>query len=252
MKCYGIIGYPLTHSFSRQYFTEKFRQEGIADCSYETYPLKNIGDLPALLQQNPQLLGLNITIPYKRSVIQFLQDIEHLPAGLPACNCIKIIDGKTVGYNTDVTGFERSVEPMLTDKHIHALILGNGGAAEAVKFVLQKLNISYSIVGRTVKEGIKFTYADLDEKVINEHLLIINTTPLGTFPAIDECPDIPYQFLGSQHLLYDLVYNPSRTLFLQKGKEQGAIIKNGYEMLLIQAEESWRIWNGELRVQQDF
>ena len=243
MKCYGVIGYPLSHSFSKKYFAEKFKQESITDRSYETFPLKTINELKELLTQHPDLLGLNITIPHKRSVLPYLTDATNIPAGLNACNCIRIIGEKIIGHNTDVIGFENSLLPLLKTNHTHALILGNGGAAEAVKFVLQKLNISYKIVSRKIHEASHLTYADLDEKIIKENGLIINTTPLGTFPDINECPYIPYQYLTAAHLLFDLVYNPEKTLFLQKGEEHGASIKNGYEMLVLQAEESWKIWN---------
>ena len=243
MKCYGVIGYPLDHSFSKKYFTDKFKQEGIIDCSYETFPLKTINELKDLFVHHPDLQGLNITIPHKRSVLSYLTDVTNIPAGLNACNCINIIGENIIGYNTDVIGFENSLLPLLKTHHIHALILGNGGAAEAVRFVLQKLNISYRTVSRKIHEGSHLTYADLDEAIIKENKLIINTTPVGTFPNVNECPAIPYQYLTAEHLLFDLVYNPEKTLYLQKGEEYGASIQNGYEMLVGQAEESWKIWN---------
>ncbi len=243
MRTYGLIGFPLTHSFSQKYFTEKFQREGITDCRYEVYPLKAINELSDLIKNNPNLLGLNITIPYKQSILQHLNSITEIPFGLNACNCIKINKGKTAGYNTDVTGFERSLTPRLEKHHTNALILGNGGAAEAVKFVLEKLQINYKIVSRKPHYNSVLTYADLDKAIIEENKFIINTTPLGTFPNVDDCPEIPYQFLTPQHFLYDLVYNPEKTLFLQNGEACGAVIKNGYEMLILQAEESWRIWN---------
>ncbi|MGG9960709.1 shikimate dehydrogenase family protein [Ferruginibacter sp. SUN106] len=243
MKIYGIIGFPLGHSFSKKYFTEKFVSEGIEGCSYEIFPLQSIEELKQMLAQNPGLKGFNITIPHKQSVLAYLDDRSNLPATLSACNCIKIADGKLSGYNTDIIGFERSLLPQLKNYHTHALILGNGGAAEAVKFVLSKLNIAFKVVSRKLHEGSDLTYTDLDEKIIKEHLLIINTTPLGTFPNVDECAAIPYEHLTAGHFLYDLVYNPNKTLFLQKGAAQGAATKNGYDMLVIQAEESWRIWN---------
>jgi len=243
MKIYGIIGFPLTHSFSQKYFTEKFIREGIEDCRYEVYPISSIDELKDIIKQNPDLLGLNVTIPYKQSVLRYLSDINTIPHGLRACNCIRIKDGKTFGYNTDVTGVEQSLVTRLKNYHSSALILGNGGAAEAVKFVLQKLNIRYKIVSRKIHDDSELTYSDLNADVIGENKLIINTTPLGTFPDVSSCPDLPYQFLTEQHFLFDLVYNPEKTLFLQKGEERGATIKNGYEMLVVQAEESWKIWN---------
>lgn len=243
MKLYGIIGYPLGHSFSKKYFTEKFQTEGIENTSYEVFPLQAIEELKTLLQQNPTLCGINVTIPHKQSVLAFLDDKTHLPESLHACNCIKIQHGKLTGYNTDIVGFEKSLLPLLKNFHTHALILGNGGAAEAVKFVLNKLNIVFKVVSRKLHDGSDFIYSDLNKEILSQHLLIINTTPLGTFPKEDECADIPYEYITAQHLMYDLVYNPAETLFLQKGKAKGAAVKNGYDMLVIQAEEGWRIWN---------
>jgi shikimate dehydrogenase len=243
MKLYGIIGYPLGHSFSKKYFTEKFENEGITDTSYEVFPLEIIDGLKKLLLKRPELCGLNITIPHKQTVLSYLDDKENLPGELKACNCIKISNGKLIGYNTDVIGFEKSLLPQLKKHHTSALILGNGGAAEAVKFVLNKLNITFKVVSRKLHEGSDLTYTDLNKQIIKNSLLIINTTPLGTFPNTDDCADIPYQYLTPQHFLYDLVYNPAKTLFLQNGEAQGAAIENGYNMLVIQAEESWKIWN---------
>jgi shikimate dehydrogenase len=246
MKQYGIIGYPLSHSFSKKYFTEKFAREGIGDCSYKMFPLPDIDGLKNIVANTPNLCGLNVTIPHKQLVLSFLDDTTKLPQGLQACNCIKISNGKLIGYNTDVIGFEQSLLPQLKSHHTSALILGNGGAAEAVKFVLHKLNISYKIVSRKLHDGSHLTYAGLDEQIIKAHPLIINTTPLGTFPNVEVCAAIPYQFLTVQHFLFDLVYNPAKTLFMQKGEQQGAATQNGYDMLVIQAEESWRIWGGEI------
>lgn len=245
MKVYGIIGYPLGHSFSQKYFTEKFLTEGIKDCSYKIFPIKSVDDLQDILIQNPDLNGFNITIPHKQSILSLLDDTTKLPQNLNACNCVKIVNGKFIGYNTDVIGFEETLLSQLKSHHTKALILGNGGAAEAVKFVLNKLNIAFKIVSRKLHDGSDLTYADITERIIGDNLLIINTTPLGTFPDVEECPAIPYQYLTAQHFLYDLVYNPPKTLFLKKGEEYGAAIKNGYDMLVIQAEESWRIWKEE-------
>ena len=245
MKYYGIIGYPLTHSFSQQYFNQKFKQLVIPDCRYESFPIRSVDEIQNLVKQNPDLAGLNVTIPYKKQVLDYLTDRSQIPAGLEACNCIKINKSHLTGYNTDITGFEKSLLPLLKKQHNRALILGNGGAAAAVKFVLQKLNISYIIVSSNIHDDSTLTYADLNKKIISENALIINTTPLGTFPNVEACPQIPYQFLGPEHLLYDLVYNPDKTLFQQKGESQGALIKNGKEMLIIQAEESWKIWNND-------
>ncbi|HMC99201.1 MAG TPA: hypothetical protein VKH37_03580 [Ferruginibacter sp.] len=243
MKTYGIIGYPLDHSFSQRYFTEKFEREGIVDSEYKVFPIKEISALRTILDDNPMLAGLNVTIPYKQSVLEFLDDVSHLPKDLNACNCIKITDGELIGFNTDIIGFENSLVPLLKPHHKKALILGHGGAAQAIQFVLRKLKIACSMVSRHLYADSQFTYADLDKATIDDHLLIINTTPLGTFPDVTSFPTIPYQFLTHQHLLYDLVYNPEKTEFLRKGEEHKATIRNGYEMLVLQAEESWRIWN---------
>lgn len=245
MKGYGLIGYPLTHSFSKQYFTEKFQKEGIEDCKYELYPIESIYEITDLIKKNPDLQGLNITIPYKQLILRHLSNFSEIPDGLRACNCVKIKDGKLIGYNTDVLGFERSFSPHLKNHHKNALILGNGGATEAVKFVLQKLEINYKIVSRKIHDGSELTYQDLNKSIIDKSKIIINSTPLGTFPNIYDCPDIPYQFLSADHFLFDVVYNPEKSLFLQKGEAVGATIKNGHEMLIMQAEESWRIWNEE-------
>lgn len=242
MRLFGLIGYPLSHSFSKKYFTEKFEKEEITECSYELFPLKTIDELPVLLKNNPELEGLNITIPYKKQVLPFLHSI-HIPGGLEACNCINILEEKLVGYNTDVTGFEKSISPLLKSYHKKALILGNGGATAAVLFALKKLKIESAVVSRKIHTGSAFTYPEIDETVMRENTVIINTTPLGMYPAVNDCPDIPYKFITRQHLLYDLTYNPAKSLFLQKGEERGATIKNGEEMLVLQAEESWRIWN---------
>lgn len=244
MRLFGLIGYPLSHSFSKRYFTFKFERENIKDCRYELYPLQSLAALPALLQDHPSLEGLNVTIPYKKQVLDYLDTRVGIPAGLEACNCIHIRNGKLAGYNTDVTGFRKSLQPLLQPHHTKALVLGNGGATAAVVHVLQQLGIHYQIVSRELHNGSSLIYHDLDKAIMEEHTLIINTTPLGMHPNEESCPDIPYRFISDRHLLYDLVYNPVKTLFLQKAAERGAAIKNGEEMLLVQAEESWRIWNG--------
>lgn len=243
MRLFGLIGYPLSHSFSKKYFTEKFEKEGLTDCQYELFPIESIEEFPAILQENPDLEGINVTIPYKKKVLTYLDSKENIPAELDACNCIQIKEGKLIGYNADWVGFEKSLSPLLQTHHTKALILGNGGATAAVVYALKKLGIEPAIVSRNIHKGSSFTYNDIDKNVIEENTVIINTTPLGLYPTIDACPDIPYQFISDKHLLYDLVYNPAKTLFLQKGEERGAAIKNGEEMLVLQAEESWRIWN---------
>jgi shikimate dehydrogenase len=243
MRLFGLIGYPLSHSFSKKYFTEKFEKERLTDCRYELFPIESIEEFPDILQANPMLEGINVTIPYKKKVLTYLDSKENIPEELDACNCIHIKEGKLIGYNADWVGFEKSLSPLLQAHHTKALILGNGGATAAVIYALKKLEIEPAIVSRNIHKGSSFTYNDIDRKVIEENTVIINTTPLGLYPTIDACPDIPYQFISDKHLLYDLVYNPVKTLFLQKGEERGAVIKNGEEMLVLQAEESWRIWN---------
>ncbi len=242
MRLFGLIGNPLSHSFSKRYFTDKFLREGIADCRYELFPLESINQLTQLINDNPGLRGLNVTVPYKQQVIRFL-DENFLPGELQACNCIRIQNGKLSGYNTDHTGFEKSLVPLLKPHHKCALILGNGGATQAVAYVLRKLGIDFEIASRELHEGSTLVYADINADVMNRCLLIINTTPAGMYPHVNDRPPIPYQHLTDRHLLYDLIYNPEKTLFLQKGEEMGAITRNGEEMLVLQAEESWKIWN---------
>ena len=242
MRSYGLIGFPLVHSFSEKYFTAKFAKEGIRDCRYQLFPIPTISQFPSLITFNPVLQGLNVTIPYKKQVLAYLDEM-HMPEGLQACNCIHIKDGKFIGYNTDWKAFSDSLQPLLKPSHKAALVLGSGGASEAVVFALKKLGIKVSIVSRTKKEGMDYTYEELDKKVMAKHQIIVNTTPVGLYPQQKEAPAIPYEFLTPDHLLYDLIYNPAETMFLKKGKEQGAKTKNGEEMLILQAEESWKIWN---------
>jgi len=242
MRQFGLIGFPLSHSFSKKYFTEKFEKEGWQDCQYDNHPIDAITQLPDLLQSYPLLEGLNITIPYKEQVIPFLYKQSPVVKETGACNCIKIADGRLTGFNTDVTGFELSLKERLAPHHKNALILGTGGAAKAVEYVLNKLGIAYRYVSRSPAEG-RLVYEAVTPELLATFTLIINTTPLGTYPNINELPPLPYSALGSSHYLFDLVYNPAKTLFLQKGEAQGAVIKNGHDMLIIQAEESWKIWN---------
>jgi shikimate dehydrogenase len=244
MHRYGLIGYPLSHSFSPAYFAEKFQRDGLTEYVYEAYPISSIDQFPTLLQQHADLQGLNVTIPYKKAVIPFLHATTEAVTKMAACNCIKIENGHLTGHNTDVTGFEKSLLPLLSAKHTKALILGTGGAAAAVEFVLEKLGIDFLFVSRTQSEerGV-IQYKDLSENTMSDYTLIVNTTPLGMYPEVDNCPDLPYEFITPDHYLFDLVYNPAETLFLKKGAERGAAIKNGSDMLIIQAEESWRIWN---------
>ena len=242
MRLFGLIGYPLSHSFSKKFFTEKFEKEQLPDCRYELFSIPAIAGLQQIIEQNPGLEGLNVTIPYKEQVLSFLDEQDEVVKRIKACNCIVIRNGKKKGYNTDVTGFERSLKSGWKNQHSNALILGTGGAAKAVEYVLDKLNIAYRYVSRKPSAG-NFSYEQITPAVVATHTLIVNTTPVGMYPAVSEAPPLPYESLTSKHYLFDLVYNPEKTLFLQKGAERGAAIKNGYEMLVIQAEESWRIWD---------
>lgn len=242
LKKYGLIGYPLSHSFSKGYFTEKFKKEGIKNAAYETYPLEKISDFTTLLQNNPELVGLNVTIPYKEAIIPYLDELSEEAKKIGAVNTIKIINGKKIGYNSDVVGFEKSLIQHLKPTHNKALVLGTGGAAKAVWFVLKKLNIPYLKVSRTASENI-IAYDTISIDLVKEYPLIINTTPLGMSPKLETKPDIPYQALTKNHFLYDLVYNPQTTLFLEMGQKMGATIQNGLPMLHGQAERSWELWN---------
>ncbi|HTL07909.1 MAG TPA: shikimate dehydrogenase [Chitinophagaceae bacterium] len=242
MREFGLIGFPLSHSFSKKYFTEKFLREGLADCQYENFPIEDIAALPALLQAHPSLQGFNITIPYKEKVIPFLSVQSAVVQEMGACNCVRIAGGQLTGYNTDVTGFEMSLLPALSPHHQRALILGTGGAAKAVEYVLKKRGIHYRYVSRQ-GGGNRFSYEDINAAVLADYTLIVNTTPLGMYPATETCPPLPYEAISSRHYLFDLVYNPAVTKFLAEGAARGAVTKNGADMLLIQAEESWKIWN---------
>ncbi len=242
MRQFGLIGYPLSHSFSKKYFTEKFSEEGINNCNYELYPISSIDQFPQLLKDVAALEGINVTIPYKEEVLPYLHHQSAAVQEIGACNCIKIKDGELIGYNTDVLGFRQSIEPFLQPHHQQALVLGTGGAAKAVVWVLKQLGIGYKYVSRKNGDGM-FRYDDLDETVMQQYQLVINTTPLGMQPNTHDKPSLPYQYITNHHLCYDLVYNPAKTAFLQLAEERGAAIKNGADMLLIQAEESWKIWN---------
>jgi shikimate dehydrogenase len=242
MRLFGLIGYPLTHSFSKDYFAEKFKRETIEGCHYENFPMANISELARLISGSPDLEGLNVTIPYKESVLSFLDEQNELVKQTGACNCIKIVNGKLTGFNTDVIGFEKSLLTNLQSYHKNALILGTGGAAKAVEFVLKKNHIHYTYVSRRHSKN-NVTYEQLTPAVLEEHKLIINTTPVGMYPKVNEILPLPFEAITSKHFLFDLVYNPAKTSFLTKAEEKGATIQNGYEMLVCQAEESWKIWN---------
>lgn len=244
MKVYGLIGYPLSHSFSKGFFAEKFAREGIRDCMYESFPIPEIGELPALIAQYPDLQGLNVTIPYKQVVMPYLDEMSPAAAQIGAVNCIRFKDGRKTGYNTDAIGFRRSLEPLLKSYHNKALVLGTGGAAKAVQYVLENLNIPYKLVSRQASAD-SVSYEQLDASIMASHTLIVNTTPLGMYPNVDAAPALPYEQLTDKHLLYDLIYNPAVTAFLRQGADRGATIKNGHEMLILQAEASWEIWNND-------
>ncbi len=244
MRRFGLLGRTLKHSFSQTYFTGKFREAGITDAVYQNFELATIEELSTLLMSHPDLQGLNVTIPYKEDVLPFLTSANAVVQKIGACNCIKISNGKLAGYNTDVVGFRQSLEPKLKPQHQQALVLGTGGAAKAIWYVLEELGIGYKKVSRG-KTGADLTYEELTPEVLAEHLLIINTTPLGMYPNTDAAPALPYSAIGNHHFLFDIVYNPEVTAFLAKGTKRGAQTCNGYEMLIGQAEESWRIWTSE-------
>lgn len=246
MRKFGLIGFPLSHSFSKKFFAEKFLKENILNCEYDLFPLEDADLLPKLIAGNKDLEGLNVTIPHKLAVLPFLDEVDDAAAQIGAVNCIAIRrqdhQVSLKGYNTDAYGFKASLKPMLETHHKKALVLGDGGAAKAVKYVLNKLNISFIIVTRKPALN-SIPYSEVTEALLNEYTLLVNTTPLGMSPHTESCPDIPYLFLSEQHLVYDLVYNPEETVFLKKAKARGAKTKNGLEMLYLQAERSWHIWN---------
>ena len=246
MKQYGLVGYPLSHSFSKKFFTEFF-STGSIDAEYLNFELKELSMLPSKLLEHPNLVGFNITIPYKEAILPYLDRCDPDAAAIQAVNTVKIdlSQGKIklIGYNTDLIGFRDSILPLLKPHHQKALVLGTGGASKAVVAVLNQLSIETQLVSRETKEGISISYEMLNSETMDSNTVIVNTTPLGTYPNPENYPEIPYQFLTDQHLLYDLVYNPAVTQFLKKGAEQGATIKNGLEMLELQAMAAWRIWN---------
>lgn len=244
MTIYGLIGKTLHHSFSRRYFAEKFRSDEIADTEYRNFELADINTELPLLKNNPDIKGLNVTIPYKSEIIPFLDELTEECREINACNCIKIENGKWIGYNTDITGFEKSFAFFLKPYHKKALILGTGGASNAVAFVLKKLNIEFLKVSRskTTLSSV-ITYSDITSELLEEFTIVVNTTPVGTSPHINECPDLPYESITDHHYFFDLIYNPTKTLFLSLAEKKGAFIENGDKMLFIQAEESWQIWN---------
>jgi shikimate dehydrogenase len=258
MRLYGLIGYPLGHSFSASYFSNKFAKEKL-DAAYRNFPLERISDFRNLLKQEPLLSGLNVTVPYKQKIIGYLDSLSTTADTIQAVNTIsfRIIEGRRwlEGDNTDVIGFRNSLENYLKPHHTSALVLGTGGSSMAVTHVLGQLGIAYTMVSRTASKPQEdgrvertgparcITYRELDQRLVQETPLIINTTPLGMHPDVKSCPDIPYQAVTPDHLLFDLVYNPAKTEFLHRGEKRGAAVFNGYEMLILQAEASWKIWN---------
>ena len=246
MNAYALIGYPLGHSFSKKYFTKKFEEMGLSEThEYQLFELSDIQELPQLLKNEPNLKGLNVTIPYKQVVMPFLDGLDASAEKVGAVNVIKFMeDGRLIGYNSDYYGFKTSLEDFLSEVNmssIKALVLGNGGAGKAVVAALKDLGIDYKTVSRTKSEE-NISYDEIFT-IIADYQLIINCSPVGTYPKSDQCPDIPYESLTENHFLYDLVYNPLETLFLQKGKEKGAKIHNGLRMLHLQAEKAWEVWN---------
>ncbi len=242
MKQYGLIGHPLVQSFSKIYFEEKFTKENILDASFHLFDISDISQLTTVLEEHPHLQGFAVTIPYKQSVIQYLDEISDEAKKIGAINCVQISDGKLKGYNTDVVGFAASFLPMLTHTNNKALVLGTGGASKAVQYVLSQNNIPYQLVSRQSSND-SISYEAISKATLKEYNIVINCTPLGMVPKEATFPNIPYQYVTAHHIFYDLVYKPSETVFLKKAKEQGASVLNGFDMLLAQAEENWKIWN---------
>lgn len=245
MRLFGLIGKTLEHSFSKIYFTKKFEKDQITDCCYELFPIDNIKQITSLLSDNPDLKGFNVTIPYKTEIIPYLTQVDPEAQKTGAVNCVKIERNSqgviTIGYNTDIYGFSESISPLIESWHTSALILGTGGASKAVMHVLKSKGIEIHLVSRSKSEN-TICYDEISEKHMSTHLLIINTTPLGMFPHFNQFPHLPYEYITNRHLLVDLIYNPQETVFLAKGKQMGAKVKNGQEMLELQAEKSWEIW----------
>lgn len=240
---FGLVGKNIEYSFSKLYFTDKFNQLNLKGYTYQNFDIKKIEEFPEIFKKTPHIKGLNITIPYKEEVIDFLDELDDEAKKIGAVNTIKILeDNKLKGFNTDAYGFENSLKPFLKDHHIKALILGTGGASKAIDFVLNKLEIETLFVSRQPEKDNHILYKKLSKDIFKEYTIIINCTPLGTHPDIEKHPDIPYQYLTEKHLLYDLIYNPSQTTFLKKGKEKGCITCNGQKMLKLQAEKAWEIW----------
>jgi shikimate dehydrogenase len=244
MRKFGLIGYPLTHSFSKKYFSEKFEKEAVSNCQFDLYEIPRIGNFEDILRENPELEGMSVTIPYKQEVIPFLDELDPACAAIGAVNCIRLRDGRRKGFNTDYIGFKNSLQSWLGDALPNALVLGTGGASKAVKVALSNLGVTFLSVSRNNGEN-QITYSDLlsDPEILKNYPLIINTTPLGTFPKTEEMPDIPLEMLNSSHRVYDLVYNPAETTLIKACIARGGKAKNGMDMLVLQAEAAWKIWN---------
>ncbi|MEQ9423838.1 MAG: shikimate dehydrogenase [Cyclobacteriaceae bacterium] len=242
-RLYGLIGKKLAHSFSKKYFTSKFKKEKIEECSYELFELESINQLKRLISDNPHLAGLNVTLPFKSDVIALLDEVDPAAKEIGAVNVIKIKQGRLIGYNSDYYGFKQSLGNWIEQgANFKALVLGTGGSSRAVKVALDDLNIEYLCVSRNATRS-EIAYEQVNEALLSTHRLVINTTPLGMYPNVDVAPEIPYSGITPENWLYDLVYNPEETLFMAKGKISGARVKNGLEMLQVQAEKSWEIWN---------
>ena len=242
-KQFGLLGRNISYSFSKGYFTKKFTYENLKNCSYENFDIPEINDFPEILFKNPDLIGMNVTIPYKEVVMPYLDELSKKAASIGAVNTIKFTkNGKSKGYNTDYYGFMESLKPLLQTHHKKALILGTGGASKGVAYALKELNIDYLFVSRNEKEN-GITYNQINANTFDDYQIIINCSPVGTSPNIEGYPLIPYEYFTDKHIAYDLIYNPEETQFLKKAKNQGAQTKNGYDMLLFQAEKSWEIWN---------
>lgn len=241
-RSFGLIGKHIPYSFSKKYFTDKFVRLNLLNHEFHNFDIDNLDEFPAILKKHPHLNGLSVTIPYKEKIIELLDEVSDEVKEIGAVNCIKIINQKLIGYNTDIHGFENSFKSLLQKNHQKAIILGTGGASKAVKYVLNKLEIPFISVSRNAKNKDEISYHLLTDALIKDYQIIINCTPVGTFPLVNEFPIIPYESLTNHHYLFDLIYNPSETIFLKKGKEKGALIKNGMEMLELQAEKSWKIW----------
>lgn len=240
-RLFALVGKNISYSFSRAYFSQKFEKEHIHDAEYVNFDVNSIEELPQKFQEYPSIKGMNVTIPYKKEIIPLLTKLDPIAAKIGAVNTIKVTSEGLVGYNTDHFGFGESLKPLLKEHHTKALILGTGGASNAVAYALNVLEIPFRFVSRSPKMG-QFSYTDLSQQIMSKYKIIINCTPLGTFPNVKDSPPIPYQFLTSEHLLYDLIYNPEKTVFLQKGEKKNATIINGQKMLELQAEKSWQIW----------